>query len=317
MKNILVIGGCGFIGSHLVEQLKARDYRVAVLVRNSSDTRFIKSLGVELRSGDLEDVASLKQALVGIDTIFSAVNVKPTNLTPEQYQKEILKLHTQGTENLIKASLDSNARRLIYFSSVAAIGYQKGINIYNESSEPSPVDAYGRAKLAAEEILNQASKDGNINITIMRPPGVFGERGLGSLAKIIFFINKKVIPVIGSGENKQSFAYVGNLINQAIFLAENQAAIGKTYITSDQEPYSVNELINAVSEAMKTKAIKIHIPAWLIMTLAKILKQESIIAIASERVFDSSRIFKELGYKQEYDLTSAVKRTLEWCNKNA
>lgn len=325
MNNVLVIGGSGFIGSHLVERLYLKGYKVTVLVRKNSNTKFLKSLGIELRLGDLLEPNSLRGVFSGVDTVFCVVNVKPDNKSPQEYGKELYRLHIDGTENLIKACKVNNVRRLIYFSSVAAMGYRKGVNSYNESSEENPIDAYGKAKLEAENILNETSKKREMDITILRPPGVFGKRGLGPLGKIIFFVEKRCVPIIGRGENKQSLTYVGNVVNQAIFVAENPDSIGKTYITSDDRPYSVNELINTVAKVMNVRPLKVHIPIWLIMFSVSVLNflgkiflkrelinKESIIAITSERIFDGSRIFRELGYKQEYDLTAGISRTIEW-----
>lgn len=331
MNNVLVIGGSGFIGSHLAERLCLKGYKVAVLVRKNSDTKFLKSLGVELRLGDLLEPNSLMGVFSGVDTVFGVVNVKPAGKSPKEYEKELYRLHIDGTRNLIKACKVNNVRRLIYFSSVAAIGYQKGVNFYDESSRENPIDAYGKAKLGAEKILNEVSKNKEMDITILRPPGVFGEKGLGALKKIIFFVEKKCVPVMGKGENRQSLTYVGNIVNQAIFLAESSDSIAKTYITSDDRPYSVNELIGTVAKVMNVRPLKIHIPIWLTMfsvsalnSLGKIflkrelINKESIVAISSERIFNGSRIFKELGYKQEYDLTAGITRTIEWYRrKNA
>ncbi len=134
MEKVLVIGGSGFIGSHLVERLCHDGYKVSVLIRKNSDLGFIKSLGVELRFGDLLNLSSLKDALVGIDTIFCLVNVKPFGKTLQEYKEELNRVHIDGTKNLINACKLNGVRRIIYLSSVAAIGYKKGITIYNEFS---------------------------------------------------------------------------------------------------------------------------------------------------------------------------------------
>lgn len=325
MTNVLVAGGSGFIGSHLVERLTAKGYKVRVLVRKISDTRFIQSLGVELYTGDLLKPDSLISVFSGVDTVFCLVNVKPAAKSQEQYLKELHLLHSEGTRNLLAVCKANKIKQLIYLSSVAAIGYKKGVVAYNELSPEEPIDAYGRSKLEAENILRQEAQDSGIKVTILQPPGVFGERGLGSLGKIIAFTAKGFVPVLGSGKNRQSLAYVGNLINQVIFVAEHPESAGKTYITSDAHAYTVNELVNGVSQAMGAKPVIIHISVLIVLFMIPILNflvklflrkevvnKESIIAITTERIFDGSRIFRELGYKQEYDLSEGVRRTVKW-----
>lgn len=325
MNNILVAGGSGFIGSHLVERLAAKGYKVRVLIRKNSDTRSIQSLGVELYVGDLLDPDSLSPAFSGVDAVFCLVNVKPSGKNPQEYLNQLNLLHTEGTRNLLMACKANKVSRLIYLSSVAAIGYKKNVVVYNELSPEEPIDAYGRAKLEAENILKQGMLDSGVKITILQPPGVFGERGLGSLGKIIAFTEKGLVPVLGSGKNRQSLAYVGNVVNQVIFAAEHPESAGKTYITSDARAYAVNELVAAVSQAMGAKPFKAHIPVWIILFMMAILNfltkiflrkevinKESIIAITTERIFDGSKIFRDLGYQQEYDLAEGVRRTVKW-----
>lgn len=325
MTNVLVAGGSGFIGSHLVERLAAKGYKVRALARKNSNTRFMRSLGAELYIGDLLEPDSLNPAFNGADTVFCLVNVKPLGKTPQEYLNQLNLLHTEGTRNLLMACKANKVSRLIYLSSVAAIGYKKNAVIYNELSPEEPIDAYGRAKLEAENILRQGMRDSGVKITILQPPGVFGERGLGSLGKIIVFTEKGFVPILGSGKNRQSLAYVGNVINQVIFTAEHSESAGKTYIAADARAYAVNELVAEAGRAMGARPFKMHIPVWPILFFASILNffsriflrkealnRESIIAISTERVFDGSRIFRELGYKQEYDLAEGVRRTVKW-----
>ncbi len=325
MTNVLVAGGSGFIGSHLLERLAAKGYKVRALARKNSDTRFMRSLGVELYVGDLLEPDSLSPAFNGVDAVFCLVNVKPSGKTPEEYLNQLNLLHIEGTRNLLMACKANKVSRLIYLSSVAAIGYKKNVVIYNELSPEEPIDAYGRAKLEAENILRQGMRDSGVKITILQPPGVFGERGLGSLGKIIAFTEKGLVPILGSGKNRQSLAYVGNVVNQVIFAAEHPESAGKTYIATDARAYAVNELVAEAGRAMGARPLKIHIPVWIILFMVSVLNflakfflrreivnKESIIAITTERIFDGSRIFRELGYKQEYDLAEGVRRTVRW-----
>jgi nucleoside-diphosphate-sugar epimerase len=325
MTDVLVIGGSGFIGSHLVERLTAKGYKVRVLARKNSDIRFMQSLGVKLYTGDLLEPDSLTPAFNGVDTVFCLVNVKPLGKAPQEYLNQLSLLHIKGTSNLLMACMANKVSRLIYLSSVAAIGYKKGVAVYNESSPEEPIDAYGLAKLQAEKILMRDARNSEVTVTILQPPGVFGERGLGSLRKIIAFAEKGIVPVLGSGKNRQSMTYVGNVVNQAIFAADNHDSSGKTYITSDERPYTVDELVDAVAGAMGARPFKIHIPAWSILFMLSILNflskiflrkevvnKESIIAIITERIFDGSWFSRELGYQQEYDLAEGVRRTVKW-----
>ncbi len=323
MRNILVIGGTGFIGGHLIERLCSDGFQVSALVRRTSNGTFLETLhGVKMREGDITDARALGDSLAGIDTVFCLATTRPTGA--QDYDREVGAVHTVGTENLLRACESNGVGRLVYFSSVAAIGSKPGVGVYNETSEPAPTDAYGRAKLAAEKILH-AHQSQRLGITVLRPASVFGERGVGPLRKIISFAGKGVVPVLGSGNNKQSFTYVGNTVDETMFLAARTDTIGKTYILSDNTPYTVNELVAAVTRALSRQPLILHVPLGLLKVVGgcanacsrlvlkrNLVNTDNLSGISSDRVFDPSRLFEELGYSQPYDLATAAQRTVEW-----
>ncbi|MGA7162305.1 MAG: SDR family oxidoreductase [Bacteroidota bacterium] len=131
MKNILITGGTGFIGSNLAAALLTQGYTVRILRRTSSDLRNIEALPIEHRIGDVRDVASLRSAMRGCDTVFHTAAMvsfwKPTR--PLQYE-----INIGGTKNVVEACLKENVRRLVHTSSIAAIGHPANGMLADEST---------------------------------------------------------------------------------------------------------------------------------------------------------------------------------------
>src|SRR3954451_14841080 len=144
--TILVTGGSGFLGSHIIEQLSRAGRPVRALVRRSSDTKFLRTLSdVELFDGAIDDRASLERAVSGVEAVVhSAGLVKARNL------EEFMRVNARGTENLLEVCLPLGAslRRFVHVSSVTVGGPSDAHgNPVSVDATPRPVTNYGRSKL--------------------------------------------------------------------------------------------------------------------------------------------------------------------------
>jgi len=155
--TILVTGGSGFLGSHVVEHLARAGRPVRALVRSTSDTRFLKTLpNVELVEGSVDDAASVHAAARGVTGIVHAAG-----LVKAKGPDEFMSVNRGGTESLVAAALENRAtlKRFVLVSSLAALRPSQGDGQpIPEDCEPRPVTDYGRSKLAAERVA-LAKKD--------------------------------------------------------------------------------------------------------------------------------------------------------------
>ena len=196
--TILVTGGSGFLGSHVVEHLARAGRPVRALVRRTSDTKFLKTLpNVELAEGAVDDAASVHAAARGVTGIVHAAG-----LVKAQSPDEFMRMNRGGTENLLAAALENRAtlKRFVLVSSLAALRPSQG----DGAADPRrlrapPVTDYGRSKLAAERAA-LAKKD-ELSLVIVRPPAIYGPRDREILA---FFKSIKlgVLPLLGSTQEQ-------------------------------------------------------------------------------------------------------------------
>jgi nucleoside-diphosphate-sugar epimerase len=174
---VLVTGGTGFVGSHLVKALSARELRLRVLVRRASNvTRLVES-GAELIEGGLDDPAALARAVCGVDVVFHLAAA-----TRARSEREYNHVNAEGTRALVEAVLSANPLpcRLIYLSSLAAAGPARDARPVGLEDLPQPITAYGRSKLAGEKICLAAA--GKVEVTFSYISGL--RRGAFSLSPL-------------------------------------------------------------------------------------------------------------------------------------
>ncbi len=166
--RVLVTGGTGFIGRHLVRRLVGLGDEVACFVRRSSEVEDLERMGVEFRYGDVTDFESVRAAVRDVDAVYHLAGVIRT-----VGQGDMPAVNEGGTANLVKACAQlETPPAVVFVSSIAATGPSRDGPLV-ESDKPEPVSLYGRSKLAAERAARRWS--GEVPVTTIRPPIVFGE----------------------------------------------------------------------------------------------------------------------------------------------
>jgi nucleoside-diphosphate-sugar epimerase len=320
--TVLVTGGTGFLGSHVVEQLARAGRPVRALVRKTSDTRFLKSLaGVELCEGSVEDAASVRDAARGVSYVVHAAG-----LVKARSSDEFMRTNRGGTENLLAAARDNAAtlKRFVLVSSLAALRPSQGSGEpIPEDCEPSPVTDYGKSKLAAER--SALAQKGDLPIVILRPPAIYGPRDREILA---FFKSIKlgVLPLLGPTQNKLSMIYGSDCAAACIAALDRDLASGSVYHIDDGRPHTMEELIMLTESAMGRRAkLRFHLPRRLVETAALgleiygratnravMLTRDKCNELFEQWVCDGARARRELGWSPEVSFEDGIRRTVAW-----
>ena len=325
--KILITGGTGFIGSHLVERLVKEGYDVRVLARKREYTGerdeifdLLKKLKVEIFFGDLLDLESLKKAVQEVDIIFHlAAIARPMAIPKERY----FEVNEKGTKNLLEACKNRKLKKIIIMSSVSAVGPTRDGNPVNEKTKCEPVDTYGWSKLAEEKVAENYIKEYKMPIVILRPPMVFGPRDFEML-KLFKAVDKRFFPIRGN-RKVMEFLYVENLV-EACLLAMKKGKNGEKYHITNGEHYSIDEIIEAMEKAKNKKILPIKFPEWsfvlaggFLEILGKIFhfrppfKHDTIKWMTKKFWYsDMSKAREEIGYNPKITLDEGVRRTAEY-----
>ncbi len=174
-KKVLVTGGTGFLGSYLVRQLIEKGYRVRVLKRSTSSLTLLEEVKdkVEWIDGDILDVISLEDAMQGIDQVYHCAAI--VTFDPRRVN-EMMQTNVEGTANVVNAALYEGIEKMVYVSSIAAIGRNKNVQQINEKSkwERSKENSnYAISKFLAEQEVWRGMAEG-LDMAIVNPAVIIG-----------------------------------------------------------------------------------------------------------------------------------------------
>ncbi len=320
--TILVTGGSGFLGSHIVEQLSQAGRAVRALVRTTSDTKLLRSLsGVELAEGAVEDAESFARAARGVEAIVHSAGLVKAR-TPEDFAR----INVGGTKNAIAAARRAGAslKRLVLISSQAALGPSDDGNPVPDDAPPRPVTHYGRSKLESERAA-VAVKD-ELPVTVVRPPMIYGPRDREVLA-IFKAVNGRVLPYFGSSQKQLSLIYGADAAAACIAAIDAQVPSGSIYFVDDGGAHSFVDLISAIEAAIGRRAIvRFPLPRALLHVIATgselygkargqamMLTRDKLNELfAPHWVCDGAAARRDLGWSAKMPFAEGMRVTAEW-----
>ncbi|GBD99133.1 3 beta-hydroxysteroid dehydrogenase/Delta 5--_4-isomerase [bacterium BMS3Abin07] len=234
---ILIAGATGFVGRHLLEQLKEKPVRVRCLVRNADKADQVRALGFGAVRGDITDPSSLENALAGINTLVHLVGI-----IEEKGELSFRNVHVTGTENLINESIKHGVKRIIFQSALGS-----DIN--------SPFN-YLKTKAEAEQIIISSG----IPYTIFRPSLIVG-KGDGFTERVKQIISAgPAVPVPGNGTARFQPLYINDWVKCFMKVTENNIPPNRVYTFGGPEQLTYNEILLQIMKALGINKPVIHIP---------------------------------------------------------
>jgi nucleoside-diphosphate-sugar epimerase len=309
-SNILVTGGSGFVGSILCAELIARQYHVRATLRSSTKS---KILGCEyLNIGDISSDTDWSHALNGIDIVFHlAARAHLSNETSVASSKEFQLVNLMATENLAKCAAASGVKRFIYLSSIGVNGLQTDVDqVFSETDEPKPHNAYTISKWEAEQSLLRFSKNSGLEVVIVRSPLVYGANAPGNFFRMMKVISFGIPLPLASVNNLRSLIYVENLVDALILCATHSKAAGQLYLISDGEDISTHDLLRHLAKGSGRQLLLFSFPPrWLKFLGCLTGKSEQIDRLLGSLQIDSGKICRELDWQPPYTLREGLRRT--------
>jgi nucleoside-diphosphate-sugar epimerase len=323
-RRVLVTGGTGFVGSHLVERLLRNGYSVTCLVRDLQHLRWLEGMEVHLAQGDCTRPESLASALQGVSFVFHCAG-----LTKAKRARDYYTVNHLGTKNLLEACARYNPGidKFILVSSQAAAGPSQDGRPVDDGSRPHPVSDYGRSKLLAEEEVSRY-KD-RLPVVILRPTTVYGPRDV-DVFELFRWASRGLTLEITGGERYLNLCYVEDLAAALLLSAERKTESGGVYFVAENRSYSWSEFGGLLLSTGGVKARTIKLPygaAYLIGLVSEIgslftkspaLANRQKVREAAQRYWlcDVSKIENDLCFRAEYPLQKGLELTWQWYRKN-
>ena len=311
---ILVTGGTGFIGSHLLETLCRAKTPVRCLVRRKKAAPRLPD-GSEAVFGDLATGEGLERALAGVDTVIHLAGVTKALRASDYYAG-----NARATRLLVEA-LAGRPVRLVHVSSLAAVGPSADGRPVDEDTEPHPFTHYGKSKYESERVVRELAP----GAVIIRPPVVYGPRDT-DVFQVLKSIAKGVVVEIAGGERWFSAIYVLDLVDGLLQAVRIPEAAGRTYFLAHPKPASWSELSGAAARVMRRNPRVIRVPVavarmvglsaeiWSQITRKPGIVSREKVSEAECRWWtcDSSRASRELGFQARTSLEAGVAQSLAW-----
>ncbi len=303
--RVLVTGGAGFIGSHLVQRLLAGGHQVRVLDSFYTGRRAnLEDVAseIELIDGDIRDLERTRGATTGCEAVFhlAAVPSVPRSLADPITTHEA---NATGTLNVLIAARDTDAQRVVFASSSSIYGAAEELP-KRESTAPLPISPYAVSKLAAENYCRSFFELFELETVALRYFNVFGPRQdpdsqyAAVVPKFIrTFRNGEAPTIFGDGEQSRDFTYVGNVVEANLAALARPEVAGRVYNIAYGQRTTLNELAAILREETGATVAAVHGPP----RAGEVRHSHADISLAR----------RELGYEPAISLAEGLRRTIE------
>jgi UDP-glucose 4-epimerase len=304
--KILVTGGGGFIGSHLVDRLLADGHDVRVLDNFATGRRenLIHVLEhIEVVEGDLQSYERVHTAVVGCEIVLHQ-GALPS--VPRSVQDPLTSNATNvtGTLNVLLAARDAGVKRVVYASSSSIYGANPELPKH-EGLLPQPISPYAVAKLAGEGFCRSFHEVFGLETVALRYFNVFGPRQdpLSQYAAVVpnfisALLEGEQPVVFGDGEQSRDFTYVGNVVEGNVLAMNAEGVAGKPYNIAAGDRTTLNELLRHIGRLMGRQAGARY--------------EDARLGDVKHSQADVSAAERDLGYRANVSVEEGLRITIDW-----
>lgn len=301
---ITVLGGLGFIGSHICRELIARKHKVRVFDKHHTDRELIHDIEphLEIVEGDILRPSDVLPAIADSDTLIHLVHTTRPGSSMDDPGFDISSNVVASAKWLMRLP-ETKVRRILFISSGGTVyGIPKTIPI-NEDHPTDPVCSYGITKLAIEKYLSMYASMFGVELCLLRPSNVYGEGQRLNVGQGVIGVmadrglRGKPLEIWGTGESLRDYLHVDDMVAAVMLLLDYSGPM-QVFNVSSGEGYSVLEIIAILKENLDLPVTISHMADRGFDVPANVL--------------DSSRLRNETGWEPQVDLASGIARSVDW-----
>jgi len=313
MKNVLVTGAAGFIGSHLTEYLVEEGLNVKAFVRYNSKNNWgwlehsLVKNHIKVVSGDIRDYDSVLNAIQGCDTVFhlaALIGIPYSYVSPQAY----IRTNIDGTYNVLQTSLHSEVENILITSTSETYGTAQYIPI-DEKHPTVGQSPYSATKIGADEIALSYYRSFDLPVKIVRPFNTYGPRQSARAiipTIIIQLLSGKKELQIGNLTPTRDLTYVNDTIRGFYEIAKSSQLIGEVTNIGMNEEISINDLLYYIGELMGCE----------INTILDEARVRPIKSEVNRLICDNTKILNMTKWKPGYELKEGLRETIKWIEQN-
>jgi len=307
-QKILVAGGAGFIGSHIVEALLETGAEVTALDnlstgRMSNLKNCMHNRNFHFVKGDVRNAGQVRAAVKNIDAVFNDAAIVSVRLSIEN-PILVNEVNVGGTLNLLKASIDSEVKRFVQASSASVYGDADMLPIAEETPV-RPISPYAVSELAAESYARAFHEVYGLGTVCLRYFNVYGPRQSYSpyTGAITIFMNQLMksepVTIFGDGEQTRDFVYVEDVASANVLALRKKEAMGEAFNIATGTATSINRLANTLMEIVDKSNLKV-------------LRAEAKPGEIKHSVASIEKARRILDYKPAFDVDAGLKQLVKW-----
>ena len=312
--HILITGATGFVGGHLCSKFLQEGHVVRAAVRRSSDFDTAQNLDI-VEVGDIGRDTDWKYALKDIDiVIHTAARTHIARQSHGDCEALYWSENVEATEALAIQAVGSGVHRFIFLSSVKAGGESSEISgpLCSEML-PTPEDAYGRTKLAAEDVLFSLAGKNEMEVVVLRAPLIYGPGIKGNLLSLFSVVNRGIPLPLKWTHNRRDLLCIFNLLDAVGLLLQAEIVSGRRYYICDGEPISTPELIRRIADALDRPVRLFPVPVPILRLAGRISGCSSAISKLTKSLeVDGAAFCREVGWSPPFQMKEGLAQTAAW-----
>jgi len=319
--NILITGATGYLGPDLISKLVPLGFNVRCLVRDETKLQKVNLEHIRYIVGDLTKPVTILDLTKNIYYVVHLAvlgHSEETSLTIENYRF----VNVQGTENLFKEIIKHPVKKIICFSSSAAVGIPN-IKIIDEETKCNPQTVYGISKYESDILIKRYVKEFSLPIVTLRFTHVYGPGDIRDFLKIVKLVKNGVFPIVGFRANLYPAIYKDDAIDSILLTLKNGKE-GEFYNISDSESHDMRLIVKYIKSELGIRRFPLWLPKYPTLFFLKVLEllkinfpvsSKNIKFVTSGRKYSINRARKELEFIPQVDLRKGIAKTVEYYKK--
>jgi nucleoside-diphosphate-sugar epimerase len=310
--TVLLTGASGFVGKAVLKTAQQRSLKMRPVFRSMDSAK--GHPGAVLVS-QLDGTTDWSQALKGIEVVIhSAARVHIMREDALDPFAEYRRVNVEGTLHLARQAAATGVQRFVFISSIKVNGEATAPNRpFTANDTVAPVDAYGLSKAEAEAQLKQVAQETGMEVTIIRPPLIYGSGVKGNFASLISWVRRGLpLPLGGVTHNRRSLVGLDNLVDLILVCADHPKAANQTFLISDGVDLSTTELLRRIGNALGRPARLFWVTEGVISFMAGLVGKK----VNSQRLLGSLQVdikktCEMLDWKPSVGVDEGLRRAVE------
>jgi UDP-4-keto-D-QuiNAc 4-reductase len=311
MEKILVTGPDGFVGYRLCERLLREGFQVCgAQFAPAPLPEGCESVVV----GDLAEATNWDEALDGVDRLVHlAARVHIMDDDAADPLEAFRHVNVEGTRKLAEAAARAGVKRFVFVSSIKVLGESTPDRPFKADDPFAPEDPYGVSKMEAEQLLTVLSQQSSLEVTIIRPPLVYGPGVRANFLKLLSVVTRDFPLPFKLIKNQRSLIFVDNLVDILACCLTHEKAANEAFLVSDGQDLSTADLVRAIAKAAGRRPMLLPVPPAFIKLAGSLLgKRPEVERLLGSLAVDISKDWKLLGWTPPVSVEDGLRETMQW-----